>query len=862
MRHLRSAKTKEQKQKEIVVVKDYPKVFLDDLSGLPPNREIEFRIELVHEAIPVAKSPYHLVPSEMDELMVPLGYVLVIELNKLTIKNRYPLPRIDDLFDQLQGSQYLSKIDLRSGYHQLRVHEDDISKTAFRTHYGHFEFTVMPFDPSKIEDVKNWEAPRTSSEVHSFLGLAGYYRRFIENFSKIAKPLTVLTQKSKTFDWGKEQENAFQTLKGKLCDAPVLALLDGQKDFMVYCDAFGLGLGCVLMQRGRAIAYASRQLKIHEKNYTTYDLELGAIELFSDFDCEIRYHPGKANVVADALSRKERVKPKRVCAMNMTLLLSIKDRILASQKEACNESVRLQKGLDEMIEHRSDGALYYLDRIWVPLKGDVRTLIMDEAHKSKYSVHLGVNKMYYDLKDRYWWPVNARGIRDPFRHEYGVPPLYRRSEKCRLMIMWVEVGEGYLIGPELVQETSEKISQIKDRLKAARDRPKSYADKRIKPLEFSVGDYILLKVSPWKGVVRLGKKRKLAPRFVGPFEIVEKVGLVAYRLRLPEELNGVHDTFHVLNLKKCLADPTLQVPLDEIRVDAKLNFVKEHVEILERGFKKLKRSRIAIVKVQWNLKRGSEFTWKHEDQMKLKPACVNMVHSLWLFEHKFHADGPLSRYKARLVANGSSQQLGVDFDETFSLVIKSAIVCMILSLSVSRKWPIHQLDVKNAFLNGDLSETVYMHQPPRFVDNRGLRVMLNELDFIIVVAIPYCLSIDKDLSEPHFAALKRILRYVRGIVDFGLQLYVFTTTFLVGYTDADWAGCPSTPSAKAEYRGVANVVAENAWIRNLLRELHSPLLTATLYADIFTKGLPSALFGDVRSCLSVRPPPAQTARAY
>ncbi|GJX16288.1 putative reverse transcriptase domain-containing protein, partial [Tanacetum coccineum] len=194
--------------------------------------------------------------------------------------------------------------------------------------------------------------------------------------------------------------------------------------------------------------------------------------------------------------------------------------------------------------------------------------------------------------------------------------LYGR--KCRSPIMWVEVGEGQLIGPELVQETTEKISQIKDRLKAARDRQKSYADKRRKPLEFSVGDYVLLKVSPWKGVVRFGKKGKLAPRFVGPFEIIEKVGPVAYRLDLLEELNGVHDTFHVSNLKKCLADPTLQVPLDEIRVDAKLNFMEEPVEILDKEFKKLKRSRIAIVKVWWNSKRGPEFTWEREDQMKLK----------------------------------------------------------------------------------------------------------------------------------------------------------------------------------------------------------------------------------------------------
>ncbi|GKD99171.1 putative reverse transcriptase domain-containing protein [Tanacetum coccineum] len=163
-----------------------------------------------------------------------------------------------------------------------------------------------------------------------------------------------------------------------------------------------------------------------------------------------------------------------------------------------------------------------------------------------------------------------------------------------------------------------RITIIKNRLKAARDRLKSYADKRWKPLEFSVGDYVLLKVSPWKGVVRFGKKGKLAPRFFGPFEIIEKVGPVAYMLNFPEELDGVHDTFHASNLKKCLADPTLQVPLDEIQVDARLNFVEEPMEILEREFKKLKRSRIALVKVRWNSKRRPEFTWKCEDQMKIK----------------------------------------------------------------------------------------------------------------------------------------------------------------------------------------------------------------------------------------------------
>ncbi|GJY47328.1 putative reverse transcriptase domain-containing protein [Tanacetum coccineum] len=180
-------------------------------------------------------------------------------------------------------------------------------------------------DPSKVESVKNWKTPESSTEIRSFLGLAGYYRRFIENFSKIAKPLTLLTQKNKTYVWGDEQDEAFRILKEKLCNAPVLALPDGPDDFVVYCDASKQGFGCVLMQRGKVIAYASRQLKKHEKNYTTHDLELGAvkdlnmrqrrwIELLSDYECEIKYHSGKANVVADALSRKERLKPRRLSA--------------------------------------------------------------------------------------------------------------------------------------------------------------------------------------------------------------------------------------------------------------------------------------------------------------------------------------------------------------------------------------------------------------------------------------------------------------------------------------------------------------------------------------------------------------------
>ncbi|KAD6118870.1 hypothetical protein E3N88_10141 [Mikania micrantha] len=194
--------------------------------------------------------------------------------------------------------------------------------------------------------------------------------------------------------------------------------------------------------------------------------------------------------------------------------------------------------------------------------------------------------------------------------------LYGR--KCRSPICWTEVGDSQITGPEIIQETTDKIRHIRDNLLAARSRQKSYADKRRKPLEFEVGDMVLLKVSPWKGVVRFGKKGKLAPRYVGPFKILERIGKVAYKLELPDELSNVHPTFHVSNLRKCLVDQDLQVPLDDIRIDNTMHFVEKPMEIMDREVKQLKRSRIPIVKVRWESKRGPEFTWEREDQMKLK----------------------------------------------------------------------------------------------------------------------------------------------------------------------------------------------------------------------------------------------------
>ncbi|GKB00509.1 putative reverse transcriptase domain-containing protein [Tanacetum coccineum] len=221
-----------------------------------------------------------------------------------------------------------------------------------------------------------------------------------------------------------------------------------------------------------------------------------------------------------------------------------------------------------------------------------------------WDVHLPLAEFYYNNS----YHLSIR--RTPFKALNG--------RKCRSPVLWAEIRESRLIGLELVQETTNKVVLIKEKLKAARERQKSYVDNRCKPLEFAVEDRVILKVSPWKGVIRFGNKGKLAPRYVGSFKILERISPIAYQLRLLEELSSMHDTFHVSNLKKCLADANLHVPLDEIKIDKTLHFVEELVEIIDREVKILKRSKIPIVKVRWNLKRGPEFTWKCEDHMKAK----------------------------------------------------------------------------------------------------------------------------------------------------------------------------------------------------------------------------------------------------
>ncbi|KAL0559098.1 hypothetical protein IC582_003688 [Cucumis melo] len=929
------------------VVRDYPDVFPEELPGLPPHREVEFAIELEPGTVPISRAPYRMAPAELKELKVQLqelldkGFIrpsvspwgapvlfvkkkdgsmrLCIdyrELNKVTVKNRYPLPRIDDLFDQLQGATVFSKIDLRSGYHQLRIKDEDVPKTAFRSRYGHYEFIVMSFgltnapavfmdlmnrvfreflntfvivfiddiliyskteaeherhlrmvlqtlrdnklyakfskckfwlkqvsflghvvskagvsvDPAKIEAVTGWTRPSTVSEVRSFLGLAGYYRRFVENFSRIATPLTQLTRKGAPFVWSKACEDSFQNLKQKLVTAPVLTVPDGSGSFVIYSDASKKGLGCVLMQQGKVVAYASRQLKSHEQNYPTHDLELAAVvfalkiwrhylygekiqiftdhkslkyfftkkelnmrqrrwlELVKDYDCEILYHPGKANVVADALSRKvshsaalitrqaplHRDLERAEIAVSvgavimqlaqLTVQPTLRQRIIDAQS---NDPYLVEKrGLAEAgraveFSLSSDGGLLFERRLCVPSDSAVKTELLSEAHSSPFSMHPGSTKMYQDLKRVYWWrnmkrevaefvsrclvcqqvkaprqkpagllqplsipewkwenvsmdfitglprtlrgftviwvvvdrltksahfvPVSIVSDRDArftskfwkglqtamgtrldfstafhpqtdgqterlnqvledmlracalefpgswdshlhlmefaYNNSYqatiGMAPFEALYGKCcRSPVCWGEVGEQRLMGPELVQSTNEAIQKIRSRMHTAQCRRKSYADVRRKDLEFEVGDKVFLKVAPTRGVVRFERRGKLSPRFVGPFEILERIGPVAYRLALPPSLSTVHDVFHVSMLRKYVPDPSHVVDYEPLEIDENLSYTEQPVEVLAREVKTLRNKEIPLVKVLWRNHRVEEATWEREDNMR------------------------------------------------------------------------------------------------------------------------------------------------------------------------------------------------------------------------------------------------------
>ncbi|WVZ63300.1 hypothetical protein U9M48_012941 [Paspalum notatum var. saurae] len=549
----------------IRIVCDYPDVFPDELPGMPPDRDIEFLIELLPGTAPIAMRQYRMVPIEHEEVkkdideLLAKGYicpgsspwafpVLLVEKKDTDVKRMcVDYQTLNMVTIKKQSACVFSKIDLRTGYHQLKIRPSDIPKTAFTTKYGLYEYTVMSFgltnapayfmqlmnsvfmdyldkfvvvfiddiliyskteaeheehlrlvlqrlrehklyakfskckfwidevrflghdvsrggiavDPSKVSTVTNWKVPEIPKEVRGFLGLAGYYRRFIENFSKIAKPMTSLLEKDAEFRWTSAQQAAFDELKKRLTTAPVLALPDQQKKFIVYCDASRDGLGCVLMQEGKVIAYASRQLRKHELNYPTHDLELAAVvhalkiwshylygqhceiytdyksleyiftqnelnmrqqrwlKLIKDYDMKIHYYPGKANVVADVLSRKSYANmalgfmmPHELCEEFERLSLGFLHHTIAAAFEAeptLEQEIREHQKDDEKLEDEQ-GILWYKNRICVPNVNRIRKLILSEAHDTAYSIHPGSTKMYYDLKERFWWYGVKRAV--------------------------------------------------------------------------------------------------------------------------------------------------------------------------------------------------------------------------------------------------------------------------------------------------------------------------------------------------------------------------------------------------------------------------------------------------------------------
>nr|GEY22617.1 putative reverse transcriptase domain-containing protein [Tanacetum cinerariifolium] len=498
--------------KDVPIVQDFPELFPEDLSGLPLARPVEFQGASVL-----------FVKKNDGSFRMCIDYR---ELNKLTVKNRYPLLRIDDLFDQLQGSSVYSKIDLRSGYHHLRVREQDVPKTTFKTRYGHYEFLVMLFR------LTNVHVNEKEHEEH-------------------LKAILELLKKEKLY--AKFSKCEFWILKNYTThDLELGSVVFALKIWRHYL----YGTKCTVYTDYKSLQHIldQKELNMRQRRW---------LELLSDYNCDIRYHLGKANVVADTLSRKEQIKPLRVRALVMTIGLDLPKQILEAQIEALkpenleDEDVggMIRKDIPkEKLEPRTDGTLCLNDKSWLPCYDDLRFVIMHESYKWKYSIHPSSEKMYQDMKKLYWWP----------------------NMKANIATYWDNIMMDFITKLPKSSQGFDTIWEIVDRLtKSAHFLPIREND----PLDKLAR--VMLKVSPWKGVVRFGKWGKLNPRYVRPFKVLAKVRKVTYKMELPQELNRVHHTFDVSNMKKCYADESLVMPLEGIHVDDKLQFVEEHIKIIE-----------------------------------------------------------------------------------------------------------------------------------------------------------------------------------------------------------------------------------------------------------------------------------------
>ncbi|GJW09967.1 putative reverse transcriptase domain-containing protein [Tanacetum coccineum] len=586
-----SAKKEEEKSegkqlKDVPIIRDFPEVFHEDLPGLPSARPVEFQIDLIPGVAPVARAPYRLAPSEMKELSE--------QLQELSDKG-FIIPSSSPwgapvLFVKKKDGSFRMCIDyhLRSGYHQLRVREQDIPKMAFRTRYGHYEFQVMPFG------LTNASADKKEHEEH------------LKAILELLKKEKLYAKFSKCEFW------IPKLIKQKLCSAPILALPEGSEDFMVYCDASHKGLGAILMQREKVIVYASRQLKVHEKNYTTQDLELGSVV----FALKIWRHylyGTKCTVFTDHKSLQHILDQKELNMSSEKMYQDMKKLYwwpnmkadISTYVSKCLTCARVkaedQRPLGLLVqpaipEWKWDNiTMDFITKLPKSSQGfDTIWVIVDRITKSAHFLPIRENDPLDKLARLYLNRIVAR---------HGIPVsiicdrdgrftsnFWRSFQKA----LGTKISMSTAYHLETNGQSERTIQTLEDMLRAC---VIDFGKGWVKHLPLAK-DRVMLKVSPWKRVVRFGKRGKLNPRYVRPFKVLAKVGKVAYRLELPQELSRVHHTFHMSNMKKCYADEPLVMPLEVIHIDDKLQFVEEPVEIMEWEIKRLKRSRIPLVKVR------------------------------------------------------------------------------------------------------------------------------------------------------------------------------------------------------------------------------------------------------------------------
>ncbi|KAL5580094.1 hypothetical protein UlMin_012536 [Ulmus minor] len=672
--------------KDVPVVNEFVSVFPEDLPGLPPDREVTFEIELLPGTAPISKAPYRMAP--------------------VTVKNKYPLPRIDDLFDQLKGASVFSKIDLRSGYHQLKIKEPDVPKSAFRTRYGHYEYLVMPFGltnaPAAFMDLMNRVFRAYLDKfVIVFIDDILIYSRSREEHAEqlrtvLTAPLTALTKKDRRYEWTDKCEKSFQELKKRLTSAPILVLPTDVTDFTVYCDASRIGLGAVLMQNGRVIAYASRQLKVHEKNYPTHDLELMYQDLkgrfwWSGMKKEVAEYVAKCLICQKVKAEHQRpggeLQPLDIpewkwdqITMDFVVglprtakghdaiwvvvdrltksahFMSIKTTFSLEQLAALyvQEIVRLH-GVPKSIV--SDRDARFTSKFWKKVQRAMGTSLNfstafhpqtdGQSERTIQILEDMLRACVLDFKGTWnrYLPLIEFSYNNSYQATIGMAPyeaLYGR--RCRSPVHWYETGELEITAPEFVEDTTQAVKKIQTRMKSAQSRQKSYADKRRRPLEFQVGDSVFLKVSPFKGVIRFGKRGKLNPRYIGPYEILERVGKTAYRLALPPNLASVHNVFHVSMLKKYVSDKSHVLEQEPIEIHEDLSFEEKPVQILDYKVKTLRNKDIPLVKVLWRNQKTEEATWEREDEMRTSYPELKKVgrwkNARWHFSHHLSHDLP------------------------------------------------------------------------------------------------------------------------------------------------------------------------------------------------------------------------------